>query len=83
MYHQCRAISSQTKKRFEATKMWFYSIMLRITWAEHVSNVQDLRKIVKMSLILRIKKQLLIFVEQIMRKGLIEFATGIYIATIG
>lgn len=35
---------SQVKKRLEATETWFYRRMLGITWTEHVSNDNILKK---------------------------------------
>ena len=37
-------ISSRMKRRLEAIEMWFYRRMLRISWTQHVSNYEVLRR---------------------------------------
>lgn len=36
--------SLQIKKRFRSTQIYFYKIMLRITWTEHASKEEVLVK---------------------------------------
>ena len=62
-------ISSRMRRRLEATEMWFYRRMLRISWTQHVSNYEVLRRMqTKRRLMLDIRKRQLKFLGHIMRK---------------
>lgn len=46
------------KKGLEVTEIWFCQPMLRISWKEHMNNVEVLRKLgTKMTLMLTIRKR--------------------------
>ncbi len=44
-YEAVNTGQSQIKKIFKVTKMWFYRMILRIPWIEHVSNNEVLEKV--------------------------------------
>ena len=66
-------ISSRMKRRLEAIEMWFYRRMLRISWTQHVSNYEGLRRMqTRRKLKLDIRKRQLKFLGHIMRKEGLE-----------
>ncbi|MGX9987587.1 reverse transcriptase domain-containing protein [Soonwooa purpurea] len=66
-------ISSRMRRRLEATEMWFYRRMLRISWTQHVSNYEVLRRMqTKRRLMLDIRKRQLKFLGHVMRKEGLE-----------
>ena len=57
----------------EATEMWFYRRMMRISYSEHMSNVEVLRKVEGSRNVIRnTRKRQLKFLGHIMRKDGIE-----------
>ena len=66
-------ISSRMRRRLEAIEMWFYRRMLRISWTQHVSNYEVLRRMqTRRRLMLDIRKRQLKFLGHIMRKEGLE-----------
>lgn len=73
---ECWTISSQLKRRLEATEMSFYRRILRMPWMEHVNNEEVLGKMWrKWILLLKIRKKQLKFTRYIIRKWSMENLT--------
>ena len=74
---ECRTISPSMKQKIEAVGMWFYRRMLRISWTEHATNEEVLRRAgAKRKLINTTKKrQLQFLVGHVMRKEDLENLT--------
>ncbi|MCH9665805.1 MAG: hypothetical protein K0U41_08180 [Gammaproteobacteria bacterium] len=70
---ECWTISPPMKQKLEAVEMWFYRRMLRISWTDHATNEEVLRRAgTKRKLINKIRKRQLQFLGHIMRKGKLE-----------
>ena len=41
---ECWTLSSEMEQRLEATEMWFYRQMLKISWTERATNEEVLRR---------------------------------------
>ena len=41
---ECWTISAEIEKKLEATEMWYWRRMLRISWTDHVMNEEVLRR---------------------------------------
>ena len=50
--NQCGTISRSMEKRFKAAELWYYQMMLHISWMDHISNKEVLRKIRRNRLLL-------------------------------
>lgn len=75
-YNECWAIPIPMEMRFEATEMWFCGRMLRVTWTEHVSNDEDLKKQeTKRKLVRGIRKRQLKFLGYTITKEILESLT--------
>ena len=62
--------------KIEAVEMWFYRRMLRISWTEHATNEEALRRAGgKRKLVKTNKKRQLQFLGHVMRKGNLENLT--------
>ena len=69
---ECWTIST-TIKKLEATEMLFYRRIMRISWTDHLTNEEVLRKAkTERSLIKTIRKRQLQFLGHIMRKERLE-----------
>ena len=70
---ECWTISPTTENKLKATEMWFYRRMMRISWKDHVSNEEVLRRAnTERSLIKNTRQRQLSFLGHIMRKEKIE-----------
>ena len=70
---ECWTISPQMRQRLEATEIWFYRRMLRISWTERKSNDEELRMAsAETNLLKNIRKRQLEFLSHILRKEGLE-----------
>ncbi|XP_069972232.1 uncharacterized protein [Penaeus vannamei] len=66
---ECWTISAQMEKRLEATEMWFFRRMLRISWTDHVTNQEILQRVGrKKTLMMTLRRRQLEFLGHAMRK---------------
>ena len=73
---ECWTISPSMQKKLEAVEMWFFRRMLKISWVEHQSNEEVLRKAkAERSLIRTIRERQMKFMGHIMRKEMLENLT--------
>lgn len=75
LMYGCEAwtLNNQMKKKVEATEMWFYRRMLRISWTDRKTNVEVLKEAdTKRLLINKIRKRQAQFFGHFMRKESLE-----------
>ena len=66
-------LNKNLKRKLEATEMWFYRRMLRISWVDRITNVEVLRRMNTQRLLLaNIRKRQLNFLGHILRAEKIE-----------
>ena len=73
------ASNSQIIGRIEATEIWFYRRMIRISYSQHISNEEVLRKVeARRNVIRNIRKRQLKFKGHVLRKRSMEnlYITG-------
>ena len=76
---ECWTISPVMHKKLEAAEMWFYRRILRISYTEHITNEEVLRRMsTRRQLIFVIRTQQMSFLGHILRHKEIEtiVATG-------
>jgi len=73
---ECWTITPSMQKKLESVEMWFIRRMLKISWVEHQSNEEVLRKAkTERSLIKTIRERQMKFMGHIMRKEGLENLT--------
>ena len=66
-------LNKTLKRKLEATEMWFYRRMLRISWVDRISNEEVLRRMnTSRMLLASIRKRQLNFLGHILRREKIE-----------
>ena len=69
-------ISPSMEQKLEAAEMWFYRRILRISWTEHITNEEVLRRMgARRKLMNNIRKRQLQFLGHVMRKEGLENLT--------
>ena len=70
---ECCPISQNMERKLEATEMWFHRRMLHISWKDHVTNDEVLRRgRTERKLMNRIRVGQMSFLRHIMRKHRLE-----------
>jgi len=70
---ECWTLTSQLKKKLEAMEMWLYRRMLKISWTEHVTNEEVLKRAqTERNLLASIIKRQLKFLGHVLRKDSLE-----------
>ena len=70
---ECWTITKELQKRIEATEMWFLRRMLRISWTEHITNEEVLRRTGSGRRLMKmIRKRQMEFLGHVMRKDGLE-----------
>lgn len=72
---ECWTISAQMAKRLEATEMWFFRRMLRISWTDHVTNQEILQRVGRKKTLMMTLRRQLKFLGHVMRKEGMENLT--------
>ena len=70
---EARTLNSELTRRLEASEMWMYRRMMRVSFSQHMSNEEVFRKVeADRSLIMNISKRQLEFLGHILRKDGME-----------
>ena len=70
---ECWTISAQMESKLQATELWFYRRMMKISWVNHVTNEEVLRRAgTERKIMKAIRKRQIEFLGHVMRKEGLE-----------
>ena len=70
---ECWTISAQMESKLQATELWFYRRMMKISWVDHVTNEEVLRRAgTERKIMKTIRKRQIEFLGHVMRKEGLE-----------
>ena len=70
---ECWTISAQMESKLQATELWFYRRMMKISWVDHITNEEVLRRAgTERKIMKTIRKRQIEFLGHVMRKEGLE-----------